>query len=458
MLNRIISLYRAHAPIGLRRIVSRYAGYHSPLAGKRTILHRSDTAACRATLANPQGLHPVLVDRAAALRALFAEFHLRGVRPEILGHDWWERFCDAIACSDQDGQAIQAGLIDAVSALPADRLAWWEWLSIYNIALEFGLFNLGHAIRCRSRQAAVAQLQAGKLRRGSHAHLQLLCALVEAREWGLLKAETDRLGALQSEEKYLFEFLLAMAGTQPTLPSGPGGHSRVDRLFVEFNRGRSIAFVGPASAGGPDAAEIDGFDVIVRANHKPQTAEADHAGKGTRCEISYYNGIQSERLGGRGEPLPAGLRFVMAVQRNLERLRSLPPSPGPRPEFRAPRNYRSLLLQGSFHGMPNAIVDLLKCQPARLKIFNADLMLTVSRHAGYKAHAQTVEQHARLFLNTLKLHDPLVQFVFLNVAYQSGRLEGDAMFSRVMDMGEAGYMQALQQVYGDFARLAPPAS
>jgi hypothetical protein len=44
---------------------------------------------------------------------------------------------------------------------------------------------------------------------------------------------------------------------------------------------------------------------------------------------------------------------------------------------------------------------------------------------------------------------------FLEIPYKAGLLKGDSMFKHVMDMGEEKYMQSLQEVYGDFARLIP---
>ncbi len=459
MLDSLISFYRRHMPQQVRSMTATLLGYHSPFAKDRSTVRVRDFIEYYTTLAGTDGSCPVIQDRDAALHALHRQFKQRGIRSEVLGGIWWEQFAQAITLNDHDGLELQSNLRAGVNEVPADLLLWWEWLSIYNLLLKFGLFNVAYGLRVKARESILTELKSGKIKLGTYAHLKAFGALVELRHWELLKTEINKIKPWHSEDKYFLELLYAMACDHEHLKKmkNVNNQSVKDRQFYEFNTNKTIAYVGPAKTENRDGAEIDAFDVVVRANHKNTPNNDNSLSKGLRANISYYNGVQSRRLAEQGEVLPDGIRFAIAVQTNFQYLKKLPKSKTSKnscpAELRTPRNYRSLLMQGSFHAMPNAIMDILKCYPKEIKIFHADLMLTVSRFEGYKAHAGKVAEHAKVFLGTVTNHDPIVQWSFLEIPYKAGLLKGDSMFNRVMEMGEEKYMQALQEVYGNFARL-----
>ncbi len=440
-------------PRKLRPFIAQLLGYHSPFAVNRSITRPRDVLIYYAALVSKTGPHPVIQDKAAALNTLHALFKERGIRSESLGSNWWSRFAQVITLSDQDGEQIQHELRKDIESISVTLMSWWELLSIYNLCLKFGLFNVAYGFRLKARETMLIDLQQGKVKPNSYHHLKALGTLLEMRNWSLLKIEIDKIGAWHSEDKYLFEFLYAIASDPAKLEElrAASIKSGLDRNFFNFNSNRTIAYVGPAKTENQDGLEIEKFDVVVRANHKYRKDAINFLVKGSRCEISYYNGLQSRHLASVSEALPAEIRFANAVETNFQYLKKLPKQP--LLQLRTPRNHRSLLMQGSFHSMPNAILDLLKCYPKKIKIFHADLMLTVSRFEGYKAHAEKEAEHARIFIDTMKNHDPVAQFSFLEIAYKSGLLEGDSMFQRVMELGEEKYMQALQAVYGNFARV-----
>lgn len=461
MLDCLISIYRRYAPQQVRLIIASLLGYHSPFAKNRSTVRVRDFIGDYNALAGADGQCPVIQDSDAALKALHRQFDSRGVRSESLSGEWWKLFAKAITLYDKEGKGIQSRLRSDIDEVPASQMMWWEWLSIYNLLLKFGLFNIAYGIRLKIRESILIELQSGKIKSGTYAHLKALGILVELRQWHLLKSEIDKLKPWHSEDKFLLEMLLAMGSDHNNLKNLKRlSLSKKDHFFNQLNTNKKIAYVGPAKTENMDGAEIEKFDVVVRANHKSiSDSQSVLPSKGLRCDISYYNGLQSRRLAELKESIPAEVKFAIAVQDNLKYLKKLPPSKSNKRYFplyfRTARNHRSLLIQGSFHGMPNAIIDILKCSPKEIKVFHADLMLTINRSKGYKYTAEDTSQHAKVFLNTITNHDPIIQWSFLEIPYKAGLLDGDSMFKHVMDIGEERYMQSIQEVYGDFARLIP---
>lgn len=455
MLEFLVLFYMRNIPPKFRRLFSIFFGYHSPFFKNRALVGTRDFIQDYNALVGSDGNCLVIQNKDLALRALHHQFKKRGIRSELLGDFWWGKFAEAITLNDKDGLEIQALLRNYIIQIPAERLIWWEWLAIYNLLLKFGLFNIAYILRIHARKSILIQLESGRIKAGTYIHLKALGALVESRSWDLLKSEINKINALFFEDKYFLDFLNTMTrDLEQVKKMNFDGISSRDTLFYEFNYDKKIAFVGPAKSKNKDGAEIDAFDVVAKANHKNIHKIDNSSSRALRCDISYYNGRQSRRFYETDEVIPDGLSFAVAVENNFKYLQSLESSfRDSACLLRSGRNYRSILMQGSFHAMPNAIFDLLRCHPKEIKVFHADLMLTVNRYKGYKHTAEKFSEHAKVFLDTLTNHDPMIQWSFLEIPYKAGLLKGDAMFERVMNMGEEKYMHALQKVYGDCARL-----
>src|SRR5690606_31724342 len=94
---------------------------------------------------------------------------------------------------------------------------------------------------------------------------------------------------------------------------------------------------------------------------------------------------------------------------------------------------------------PNAMLERLRFNPACIKVFHTDLMLSAGRYAGYRAPGAEPIQYTRPFLKT---HDPLLQYKVINRLSKLGYIRGDERFEEVMEMGLDGYLENLQRVHG----------
>ncbi len=385
------------------------------------------------------------------------------MRGELLGDAWWSDFLLAISQSDEDGKNVQTRLAQHLDDTPAYTLDYWEWLHLAKVFFKFGLFYLGYKVRLKARESAIIAIQNKIISPDNLAFQGAVPALIEAGEWSLFRTVIKQADALSEQEKdsFLFWERLAHGLSLSADLYESKTLAQEDKAFAEFVKNKQIAFVGPSKSEIRSAAEIDSFDLVARCNYKESGVGVDPEIKGSRCDISYFNNTETRSMcESKQNMLPESIRF--AVFRSYSSLRSF------RKRFQQELNWllkktttrlavnRSLsLFSGSLNGIPNALSDLLRFNPDQIKIFHADLMLTVDRFSGYNNTSMSI-QSIQVFINSCSgTHDPVTQYVILKLMHQTGKVIGDEGFERLMAMGEVAYMQALQRTYGNFARVAP---
>lgn len=461
----LVHLYRSCLPVVVRERISRQGlpllrRFRNPAAAPTAALE----LCCRSMMVDtPTG--PMLKPVAAAWTGLMSASGQLQLRAGLLGQSWWEDFFHAITRSNEAGALSQERLVRGVDRLSPETLSRREWMLLCRLSLKFGLFNLACRFRVQARQAAVAAISRPEADSADPADPEFrmqLAALIEAGEQDRFLHHLARLGFQAGEEKAALAQLASLAFGRPAAAVSGRPASTADGKFSAFVAGRSLAFVGPSRASTKDAVEIDGFDVVVRCNYKDPGVGVDAEIKGRRCDISYFNGTQSRfLLQRRPFRLPEGLKFVVcrAHQDHLglrKALRRSAVMSGHEPEIRISANCSPALFAGSLNAIPNALLDLLRFAPARIKVFHADLMLTVDRFAGYNPHADDTARHMRIFINSCAgAHDPVTNHFVLKLLHDAGRVSGDAGFERAMSLSESGYMQALNDIYGNAARIQP---
>ena len=110
---------------------------------------------------------------------------------------------------------------------------------------------------------------------------------------------------------------------------------------------------------------------------------------------------------------------------------------------------RQLGFHASYNALGNVLIDLIPFQPASIKIYQADMLLTVMRSPGYTP--DSINRHDEL--NQIKAinisnHDPITNFLFIQRVFDTGRIVGDPRFSQVMEMSEQEYCAQLENNYG----------
>lgn len=382
-----------------------------------------------------------------------------------LGGAWSGRLAHAIVGSVESGVDAYDQLCRDTVLIQDSLLSAKDWLRLYSFCLRFGFFELGYELRRKARARAIAELSGIKPGFEGMPRMQYTAALVEAQQWDLvdeqLHARPD--DTLDHQDAYRTLVSLLRNGRKARTTERPETEPE-DTAFRHAVTGRAAAFVGPATPRRDDAFDIDRHELVVRCNDVRLEGSAPSVGKGSRCDISYYNRERVRALAAdKNFSFRSGIRWAVTKDRaSLRLLQQATDRVGrgaSRPEgsmptrLRASRHYAPFLFHGTLTAAPNAFLDLLEHGVDSITVFHTDLMLTVERSAGYDPAVQGRDAHIEKFIRSSAApHDPVTSYTVLAQLYRSGWLTGDAGFVRAMDMGEARYMKRLEQLYGKYGR------
>ena len=220
-----------------------------------------------------------------------------------------------------------------------------------------------------------------------------------------------------------------------------------DSDFFNYINGKSIAIIGPTGVDEFNGSEIDSFDIVVRLSYVGREKyDLDVNKYGSRTNISYFS---------------AHLRFFteefQKLSEEIDFICVTLPKFGP--EVLELSNVRETKkLDACYLGKENliqaALLDLLVCNPSRIKIFCANLFLTDKPYnPSYPSvkMLNTVSQggeHRGLNSLTFFNHDPINNFLLVKILFENGVIEVDEELRRVVSLTEKEYMTSLQKIYG----------
>ena len=357
---------------------------------------------------------------------------------------FWEEIVSASRLCEQtlDTEARQNRLVSLGEKLEPELLPMLGWLDMYRLCLAVGFFSAGKILRDHGLSVAASRAESAVeeqvLIAGFYAELEK--GRWEAARKLLARLEATSLsGARIDQVKWLLG-LLSGAGDQTD-------YTRRDRMpeedqsFARLVEGKSLALVGPVPTTRPKGPEIDGFDCVVKFSYRGGEKGRDPQSQGRRIDVSYYNNSQAAALSKMDYAAVLNeLKFAVFLNRKG---RSLFPESESRMRRLSP--FLWLLPDTHFNAGPNALFDLLRFEPAGIRIFNTDLMLSAGRFEGYRPTGARQIDYTRSFIKT---HDPILQYEFMRHAWRAGCITGDQEFTEVMEMGIDTYLSRLQQVHG----------
>ncbi len=232
--------------------------------------------------------------------------------------------------------------------------------------------------------------------------------------------------------------LLAMNSSSDT-------HAAEERLR-QLVTGRNIAIVGPGMSEDLHGGEIDSHDTVVRTKFVGD--QLDHHGEiaGSRTDISYY-------ALGSAQVLRSGIADAIArgaLQLAVFRTGTYRPEPAflvrPGDVRYVPSEYTAGLRSGQF-AIQRIIYDLLRYEPASIKIFNIDFFLSLDNYRpGYNANDRD-EKAALGFLQVLGSfgHDFLKDFEFTRAMTTAGFVTADRRITELLELAPTDYLRALDR-------------
>jgi len=415
----------------------------------------------------PDILDPSRQTREDFLTTLHEKFSEDGVVSLSLGAHWWDDFFDAITSRDEDGLEVQERMTRHIEELDHDTMTSGEWVRVYKLALKFGLFKVGYALRLNARNVAIHALSENLLSSTSRDYLRALSALLEVQNWEMFEQKLPLLDTSLKQERTSLELLYCLLKDGSASRSAQSAliQSEDDLAYSKYISGKRVALVGPAKTESRDAQEIDAFDLVIRFNYKEIGVGTDPDIKGLLCDVSYYNSAQAKYIYKTKpvETFPRSVDWLVCKHRSRSiRLRkwlqTLPRSTSDSGDsegakVRPSSTFEIPLFAGTLNAVPNAVLDLLGLDVGAIEIFHSDLMLTVDRATNYDPLVRNTEDALFMAVKTFAgTHDPVTQYALLKTLYDSGAIAGDDKFSLAMSLGEETYMAELQKAYGNSAR------
>jgi glycosyltransferase involved in cell wall biosynthesis len=321
-------------------------------------------------------------------------------------------------------------------------------LLIYSLLLSFGCFQLAYYLRMKTRRDII-ELSSERFLLNKTLYIKyLLAGLFEKKDYSKLKVLKSEY--LDKYPKLLGSYnkLLYFIGEEPDIFDI---RNESDFAFQQFMQNKTVAIVGPAEAEKDDGVEIDSFDIVVRMNIKNGSQTENSKINGKMCDVSYYNNEQlNELINNSIHNLPKDIKWLVVSSNEKKRRVEEKMRQEGKPEIKVRIRDEAInncsFFRG-FTGLPKALFDILRFRPKKIKIFHADLMLTVDRLEGYYNN-ETQNDMIEFFLNVCAYrHDPLSQFYFLKNLYDANAFQGDHKLSRVLKMKAIDYMVGLERIY-----------
>lgn len=468
---RIKRLYQIVLPVAVRE---RIAEFRHP---RRTVLRTviEDYYAALEVVALQMASSDASAKSLGQLHDAFRRYRVRSSR---ISDEWWIGFVSAACTPDPEGLKLQHQLALEVDSGQFGKLFHWELFHVAGLAVRCGLLVLGFRLRERALSVALSYDPSSRKREGWNM-VAKLAALLEIQDFNEFRSQLPALNKSFHEERLRLQHLYGLVCIEDTsneyktlaqLPKDNSGFS--DDVY-----GKTVAIVGPAMTDSADGRSIDGHDFVARCKYTEAGIGVDAAVKGLRCDASYLDSDQvthvceSEQLN-----WPPEIKWAVCMQLSDENRRNnavrlatrlnvedrngiaQAQSPGVRSlRIRALTTINSALFSGELNAIPNVILDIMRFEPARIKVFHTDLMLTVSRTRGYYPDEWDLNAAEKIKTSTLRgaarAFDFVTQYRLLHRLWKQSLICGDGRFDEVMTLGEGEYIRRMQEIYGNSGRI-----
>ena len=221
-----------------------------------------------------------------------------------------------------------------------------------------------------------------------------------------------------------------------------------EQQFLHFLKGKNVAVVGPANSDEITGDEIDGFDIVIRLNFRSDI-KLPKKNHGSKTDISYYSIAHFQRYPVLIAEAIDNLEWCcMKLERDASSLRSTKVVEIKNNKIRAFFTRDQQLLNGSLNMVPNASMDALTFNPARLKIFCTDLFIGshIKSYVSDPIHKQFLSDHS--ITDSCRTHDCFSNFLFLQRLYDLQIVEVDEKLKKILELDIEEYASILQRKYG----------
>lgn len=214
--------------------------------------------------------------------------------------------------------------------------------------------------------------------------------------------------------------------------------TRKDKTYKKAIQNKTVAIVGPVENNLNNGKEIDSFDIVIRLN-LVDISKYSKTNFGRKCNVLAYSreGLVRnykkvlENLDDKqflffnsypDDQISENLKFKTNVRQTLD--------------ISMRRN--NILYSGYFTFIQRVIMDTLRFQPKRIKIFNTNLWLEINKNDFY-IYQQKYDS------TILIQHDIFSNFHFMKRMYDNNYIEGDSILSGILKLTPMEYCIAMHQ-------------
>jgi hypothetical protein len=208
--------------------------------------------------------------------------------------------------------------------------------------------------------------------------------------------------------------------------------------FAEFVEGKSVALVGPAVAPYNQSDEVEAHDLVYRISYR-HDLDPPVAGYGKRTDIVFYNNEASRKY-------MYGVydSFIDEVEWVVLKTGKRPPGPGR--DISKDNTVVARVPFAKANQLPTALFHLMKCNPAKVTVFGADLYLGGPKTAYDPNHLKRTAARDWWGIN---FHEPADQHHFMKDLWRRNRevIVGDDRFLEALGMSTPRYYRRLREVW-----------
>jgi len=333
------------------------------------------------------------------------------------------------------------------NSLETDKLPYQVWFVFANIFILTRQYKKYYLARDKALQSVILTKRVPKV---SFARYKIN-ALVEIND--RIGYDTLRNNLLKKDEKYIQQHLLLLGVTElyfnrhvSVTKFYQQKFSLIEKEFSDYIQNKSIAIVGPLNSSLKLGAEIDSYDIVLRFNYTGMEQFSEDT-FGTKTDISFYISqlLPQERIDSQKISFMNRLDWIIMDTIHGEKdICFLGIKKPLRKRFYAGHIHVNPFFKGTPSGIQRAIMDLMRFNISKIKIFNTNLFLDNNYDKSYKSHGKKGVDYFDFIR-----HDPLSNFIFLKSLKENALIETDDILAKILKMSKEEYIEALENQYGN---------
>ena len=220
----------------------------------------------------------------------------------------------------------------------------------------------------------------------------------------------------------------------------------LEQKFASYIENKSVAIVGPVDSGLNLGDEIDSYDIVLRFNYMGRDKLSQNS-FGKKTNISFY--IEARLLRDRIESKKVNwlneLDWVIVDSpHSLDDIAFTGVTKPIRKRYYAAHPFANPMLKGAPSGIQRVILDLMRFNVKKIKVFNTNLFLENNYDKNYVSRGKLGVKYFNFHW-----HDPLSNFLFLKRLHSFSLIEVDEILNNILKMSKEEYAKALELRYGD---------